>query len=109
MLLRQMGRCRRAGLTEFEIPAGLNIAAGITVPVLSISGQQDALTCGITLDCTNDAQVANNEAAYYTGTPSLTTATVPNTGHDINLHPSAGATPGSFATINNWITAQLQQ
>jgi len=88
------------GLTEFEVPAGLNIAAGVTVPVLTISGQEDAITCGLTLDCTNSAQVASNEAAYYTGAPSLTTDTVPDTGHDINLHPSA---PSSFATINNWI------
>ncbi|HSX05657.1 MAG TPA: alpha/beta hydrolase [Candidatus Saccharimonadales bacterium] len=89
------------GLTEFEVPAGLNIAAGITAPVLSISGQEDAITCGITLDCTNNTQVAANEAAYYTATSSLTTATVPNTGHDLNLHPSAAA---SFGVINGWIT-----
>lgn len=89
------------GLTEFEVPAGLNIASGITVPVLTLSGQEDAITCGLTLDCTNAAQVTANEAAYYTNTPSLTAVTVPDTGHDVTLHPSAAS---SFATINNWVT-----
>jgi len=88
------------GLTEFEVPAGLNVAAGVTVPVLSISGQQDGITCGLLLDCNNPAQVQANETAFYTGAPSVTTAVVPDTGHDINLHPSAAS---SFATINSWI------
>ncbi|HSX33934.1 MAG TPA: alpha/beta hydrolase [Candidatus Saccharimonadales bacterium] len=88
------------GLGEFGVPAGLNIASGITVPVLSISGQEDALTCGLTLDCTNAAAVQANETTYYTSAPSVSTATMPDTGHDLNLHPSASS---AYAIINGWI------
>jgi pimeloyl-ACP methyl ester carboxylesterase len=88
------------GLTDFLTPGGLNIAAQVTVPVLGMAGELDALICGLTLDCTNAAAVQANEEAYYLAAPSVSTVVVANTGHDLNLHPSISS---SFATINQWL------
>ncbi len=88
------------GLAQFYTPAGLNLSDHITVPVLVVAGQNDALFCGGTLDCNNPAAIAAGEAPYYTNTPSLTTSIVASTGHDLALHTTAGA---SFAAINGWI------
>lgn len=89
-----------AGLAETQTPALLNISRNITAPVLTISGDQDGFTCGLLLDCTNQSQVQANETPYYPSAASLTTQTVSNTGHNLNLHPSVGT---SFMTINSWI------
>ena len=88
------------GQTESAVPAGINLSNQINVPVLVIAGQYDALFCGLTLDCNNAAAVRANETPYYTGSPSLTTSIVSNTGHDLVLHTTAGT---SFNTINQWI------
>lgn len=87
-------------LLKFLLPPPANSASHITVPTLVIAGEHDGLFCGLLLDCSSEAAVQANEAAYYTATPSLTTKVVPNTGHNLTLHPSAGA---SFNTINSWI------
>ncbi|HSX17074.1 MAG TPA: alpha/beta hydrolase [Patescibacteria group bacterium] len=84
------------------VPAGTNLTNQITAPVLLIDGQQDFVFCfnPAYLDCTDESAVLAHEAPYFTGTASLTAKTVPNTGHDLTLHPSAN---DSFATINSWI------
>lgn len=82
-------------------PPILNVTSQITAPVLAVIGDEDALSCGLLLDCKNPAAVMANEAPYYPHAASLTTQIVANTGHDIALHPSAGQ---SFATINQWIS-----
>lgn len=81
---------------------GSNLTNQIKAPVLLIAGQQDFIFCfdPTTLDCTNQAGVQAHEAPYFTGAASLTTITVPNTGHDIALHPSAGT---SFQLIDQWL------
>ena len=83
-------------------PAGSNMSNSITVPVLAVTGQQDLIFCSdpAVLDCTNQAAVQAYEAPYYTGAPNFTSYTVPNTGHDVALHPSAD---DSFDQINSWI------
>lgn len=93
--------------TEFDqgqaigrVPAGSNVTNKITRPVLLVVGQEDALYCGLALDCTNPTNVLNNEKPYYTSAASLDARTIPNTGHDIALHLSA---QDSFNTINAWI------
>lgn len=94
-------------MTEFTqgqaigaVPAGSNVTNSITRPVLLILGEQDRLYCGLALDCTNTANIVSNEAPYYTSAASLTVKTVPGTGHDLALHPSAGV---SFGAISDWI------
>lgn len=83
-------------------PAATNISASITVPVLAVTGQQDLIFCSnaAVLDCTNQAAVQAFEAPFYSGAPNFTAYTVPNTGHDVALHPSAN---DSFGVINSWI------
>jgi pimeloyl-ACP methyl ester carboxylesterase len=91
------------GLPVAELPAGLNASNAITAPVLLVVGQDDGLFCGAvptTPNCTSDSSVLSFEAPYYTSAASLTAETIPNTGHDLALSPSANQ---SFAVINNWI------
>ncbi|HSX15528.1 MAG TPA: alpha/beta hydrolase [Candidatus Saccharimonadales bacterium] len=87
------------GLAELLAPAATNISQGITVPVLSMVGDQDILFCGLLLTCTQ-ANVQAFEAPFYTHAPSFDAVVVPNTAHDLGLHPSA---PATYATINQWI------
>lgn len=81
-------------------PAGQNDANKVRIPVLLVIGQDDHNYCGATVDCSTADNVRASEAAYWTSAPSLTALTVPDTGHCIALHPSAGV---SFAGIDHWI------
>lgn len=89
--------------TTWALPAGQNAADSITAPVLVVIGQQDAIFCTDPpiLDCSVPATVLASELPFYAGAASLTVDTIPDAGHDIALHPSAGQ---SFAEINQWIT-----
>lgn len=89
-------------LGQRNTAAASNLSNQITVPVLVINGQQDAIFCyqPAVFDCSDIPAVTANEAPYYTAAPSLTVTTVPDSGHDLTLHPSANA---SYATINQWI------
>jgi len=91
-----------AGLATFELPPALNIATRITSPVLLVIGQEDGFFCAspAILNCSDAAAVSSYEAPYYSSAASLSVATVPSTGHDLTLHPSANE---SFNDINNWI------
>lgn len=88
------------GIEIGRAPAGSNVSNSITPPVLVIAGEEDRLSCGLALDCTNTAAVRANEQPFYTSAASLTVILVPNTGHDLALHLSAGA---SFDAINHWL------
>jgi pimeloyl-ACP methyl ester carboxylesterase len=96
----------RTGLVDFIVKRGVapasNLSNALTVPVLVLVGQQDAIFCydPAALDCTDNSAVTANEAPYYAGTASLQVSTVPNTGHDLALHPSAD---DSFQTIDLWL------
>ena len=83
-------------------PPAANPSRLVRVPVLLVAGQQDVLLCGGALDCTDAAAVRANETPYFPQAPSVTTLTVPGTGHDLALHPSAAATADA---INGWIRA----
>jgi pimeloyl-ACP methyl ester carboxylesterase len=88
--------------TTWALPPGLNASDDITVPVLVVIGQQDAIFCADppVLDCGDPAQVLANEAPYYARAASLAVDVIPDTGHDVALHPSADE---SFGLINDWI------
>jgi len=89
-------------VSEILTPAALNISQHITAPVLTIVGDQDIL-CGpvlIGVDCSSSASVQSYETPYYPHAANYQAIVVPNTGHNLPLHPSAGQ---SFAQINQWI------
>jgi alpha-beta hydrolase superfamily lysophospholipase len=88
------------GIAIGRVPADSNISNRITRPVLLVSGEEDRLSCGLALDCTDALAVKANEQPFYTHAASLTVVIVPNTGHDLALHLSAGA---SFEAINQWL------
>jgi pimeloyl-ACP methyl ester carboxylesterase len=89
------------GLAQTYTPAGENLSNQITVPVMEINGEFDLFACtGPALDCSNGAAVHAFEVPYYTKAPILTTKIVANTGHDLNLHPTA---PETFEIINQWL------
>ncbi len=89
-------------LADRLTPAGSNIANQIEAPVLVIAGQLDFVFCFAPggVDCSSDASVRANEAPYYTNAAKFTVITMPNTGHNLTLEPSANK---SFYRINQWI------
>jgi pimeloyl-ACP methyl ester carboxylesterase len=89
--------------TTWALPPGLNASDQVTAPVLVVIGQEDAIFCTAPplLDCARPAALLAEEAPYYAGAASLTVDSIPDTGHDIALHPSADA---SFELISDWIT-----
>ena len=88
--------------TTWALPPGLNASDQITAPVLVVIGQQDAIFCTAPplLDCVRPAALLAGETPYYAGAASLTVDSIPDTGHDIALHPSADT---SFELITSWI------
>jgi len=89
-------------IAELTVPAGLNTSNRITAPVLMVDGQLDAPFCNVDVSCASDSALRAHEAGYFTGAQSFTVRTIPDTGHDLALHPSAGI---SFAVINDWLQA----
>lgn len=90
-------------VSTVDTPPPLNVSDQITVPVLLVTGEQDALLCvGRVPDCTDPAAVQASELPYYVSAPSLTVDMVPGAGHDLTAEPSADQT---FATINQWIVS----
>jgi pimeloyl-ACP methyl ester carboxylesterase len=87
-------------ITALTVPAGLNLSNQITEPVLMVDGQQDAPFCNVDVSCASDAVLQAREAPYFTGAQSFTARTIPKTGHDLPLHPSAEL---SFDVINEWL------
>jgi pimeloyl-ACP methyl ester carboxylesterase len=89
-------------ITEILLPAPLNIAQKIKAPVLTIAGDHDVL-CGpalIGVDCSSSASIQSYESPFYPQAKSFTAISIPNTGHNLPLHPSKDQ---SFAQINQWI------
>jgi pimeloyl-ACP methyl ester carboxylesterase len=89
-----------AGITETELPALTNPSRLVTAPVLVVEGQQDTIFCNLLVNCADPAAVLAEEAPFYPAAARLAADTVPGTGHDIALHPSAAQ---SFAAIDRWI------
>ena len=87
-------------VTRLAVVPPLNDTDQIHVPVLVIVGQRDNLLCGLLVNCLQEVGVRANEAPYYANAPSFTARTVPDTAHDLTLHPSAGV---SFGIIDQWL------
>ncbi len=89
--------------STWGLPPGPNMSDSITAPVLVVIGARDAIFCTAppALDCRAPAELAKSESPYYDSAASLTIYSIPDTGHDIALHPSADL---SFAMINDWIS-----
>lgn len=83
-----------------QLPPGLNSTSRVRAPVLSIVGQQDIMFCEVLLNCRSDRAVRLNEAPYFGRAKSFTAETVPDTGHNLALHPSSGT---SYRMISDWI------
>jgi pimeloyl-ACP methyl ester carboxylesterase len=77
----------------------------ITVPTLLAVGALDNLMCGPPdgLTCT-EANVAAQEAPYYSPQARLKVAVIPSTGHVLHLHRSAGYTS---TVIHGWLAQNL--
>jgi pimeloyl-ACP methyl ester carboxylesterase len=87
-------------IVALTLPALLNRSRKVTRPVLLVNGVLDAPFCGVDVPCTSDGVLRAYEAPYYTGAPSFTVRVVPDTGHDLPLHPSAAT---SFGYIDTWL------
>jgi pimeloyl-ACP methyl ester carboxylesterase len=83
-----------------QLPAPLNSTSRVHAQVLSIVGQQDIMFCGVLLNCRSERAVRLNEAPYFSHAESFTAETVPDTGHNLALHPSSGT---SYRMISDWI------
>lgn len=92
-----------AGAWSAAPPNSASPAGKITAPVLLVVGQDDWLFCQSAgaPDCAQLSALYQLERPYYSGAASLTIATVPGTGHDLALSPTASL---SFAMINGWIS-----
>ncbi len=75
----------------------------IHVPVLLVLGQFDFLFCGTNPGCTQ-SQVAANEASFFDPQAQLQINIIPNTGHDLNLHTTAGQW---FGIAQTWLKSHF--
>lgn len=85
------------------VAAGSNISNLVTVPVLVVNGQQDAIFCyqPAVFNCADEAAVSANEAPFYS---NVEVHTVPESGHDLTLYNSATVSSNvSYDIISNWI------
>lgn len=87
-------------LIQLLQPPFLTPSDSLTNHILVLVGDEDEVLCGLTLNCTVESNVVANETPHYSSAASLTVGTVANTGHNLALHPTAGA---SFNEINAWI------
>jgi pimeloyl-ACP methyl ester carboxylesterase len=80
-----------ATITDAQNPA---LSLAITVPVALAVGQQDFIVCnpslGPAFSCADSAAVLAREAPDYGPHACLEAYVLASSGHDINLHPSAG-------------------
>ena len=93
----------RGAVTQTFAPAAGNIANSVTAPIMIVLGQEDSLFCGPdspVTNCSSETALGTLEQPYFNHAQSLTVKTIPQTGHDIVLHPT---NPLSFFEINKWI------
>lgn len=84
------------------VPAATNISNTVTVPVLVVNGQQDAIFCyqPAVWNCADAALVTANEQPFYSNASEFSVVTIVNSGHDLTLHPSAN---DSYQVIDSWL------
>lgn len=93
----------RTGLVDFisqrGVPANDNISNLVAVPVLVLVGEQDIIFCyqPAVFNCSDWVMVASNETPFY---HDVTIKTIPLSGHDLTLHPSADQ---SYSAIDTFI------
>jgi alpha-beta hydrolase superfamily lysophospholipase len=97
----------RTGLLDFlgqrGVAAANNVSNRVTVPVLVVNGQQDAIFCyDASFNCADLTAVTANETPFYAAAKSFKLIMIPSSGHDLVLHPSAN---DSFKAIDQWIKA----
>jgi pimeloyl-ACP methyl ester carboxylesterase len=91
-------------LTAGEIgtyPPTLVTSEPVTAPVLAVLGDHDGLSCRIIV-CSSPVSPWNAERLLYPAAASFEQVTVPDTGHDINLHPNAHL---FFDRAAEWVSA----
>ena len=81
----------------------LSYSRAITVPVLFVMGTTDTLFCGTGQPCTTPADICQREHFAFPPGTALAAATIPRTGHSINLHRTV---PLAFTAINTWLSHQ---
>jgi pimeloyl-ACP methyl ester carboxylesterase len=88
-------------LADRGVAAADNISNATRIPVLVVNGQRDAIFCHqpAVFNCSDEAAVRANEAPFYAKARSFELKMV-DSGHDLTLHPSAGA---SYEAINRWL------
>ena len=96
----------RTGLLDFlaqrNVVKADNISNTVKVPVLAVNGELDAIFCNdpTTFDCADLGQLLANEAGYYQKAADFKVVSIRGSGHDLTLHPTAGA---SYGIISDWI------
>jgi pimeloyl-ACP methyl ester carboxylesterase len=74
-----------------------NVDRTLNVPVLDVTGDHDAIFCGLnTASCTSSKTLASFERTFYGPHATVEAFLVPDTGHDVNLEKSA---PLSYAQM----------
>ena len=81
-----------------------NRTRDIGVPVLMVIGDRDFTSCGDEIDCADHEAVAAYERQFFGTAADVAVAVIEDTGHVLNLHPSA---PLTYATILDWIARNI--
>jgi len=76
----------------------------LTVPVMTLVGENDFVVCGGELDCTDHDAVVTHETAYYPASICPEIYVLNDTNHNANLHLNA---PQSFAMMQDWINRRV--
>lgn len=84
------------------VPPGDNVSNLVTVPILILLGDKDAIFCyqPAVFNCSDAAAVQANEVAFYTASPKGQVVVIPGAGHSLTLHPSNDL---SYAAIDRFV------
>lgn len=74
----------------------------ITKPVHIVVGQYDMIFCGGLTDCSSPDNLMKTEGPHFAPAANLKITTMPNCGHDINLHYNY---MDAFDAINAWLNS----
>jgi pimeloyl-ACP methyl ester carboxylesterase len=93
-------------LSNYALQAGEWPSQQMTMPVLTVVGQQDALFCGdVAVDCSSDASVQRFESRYYPPQAHLLARVIPSTGHDIQLQETV---PLFYSVALGWALSNVR-
>jgi pimeloyl-ACP methyl ester carboxylesterase len=80
-----------------------NVDRTLNIPVLDVTGDHDAIFCGLnTASCTSSQALASFERSFYGPRATVEAFLVPDTGHDINLERSAPLAYAQMINFSNW-------